>query len=71
MLRTRKAMAGVAPGETLTVLATDPAATIDFPYYCHHAGLELLAARKEADMLVFDIRKPAEPGPHAPGRPIT
>ena len=70
VLRTRKAMAGVAPGETLTVLATDPAAAIDFPYYCHHAGLELLSARKEAEMLVFDIRKPSEPAGPASGRPI-
>jgi tRNA 2-thiouridine synthesizing protein A len=39
VLRTAKAMRNVPPGETLTVLATDPVATIDFPYYCHHAGL--------------------------------
>ena len=33
-------MRNVLPGDTLTVLATDPVATIDFPYYCYHAGLE-------------------------------
>ncbi|MFI4986044.1 MAG: sulfurtransferase TusA family protein [Alphaproteobacteria bacterium] len=70
VLRTRKAMLAVSPGETLTVLATDPAATIDFPYYCHHARMELLAARKEAGTLVFEIRKPAKAAPLAAKRPI-
>ena len=58
------------PGETLTVLATDPVATIDFPYYCHHAGLELISTTRQAEVLIFEIRKPARPVPLAPNRPI-
>jgi TusA-related sulfurtransferase len=47
-------------GETLTVLSTDPAAVIDFTYYCHCAGLELLSVAKEPGLFTFEIRKPAQ-----------
>jgi tRNA 2-thiouridine synthesizing protein A len=70
VLRTAKAMRKVRPGETLTVLATDPVAMIDFPYYCHHARLELVSASREADLFVFAIRKPTKPLPLSPDRPI-
>jgi tRNA 2-thiouridine synthesizing protein A len=61
VLRTAKAMRGVDPGETLTVLATDPVASIDFPYDCHHAGLELVSTTSMAEVLIFKIRKPKTP----------
>jgi tRNA 2-thiouridine synthesizing protein A len=70
VLRTAKAMRNVAPGDTLTVLATDPVATIDFPYYCHHAGLDLVSTARQAEVLIFKIRKPVRPVPLAPNRPI-
>ena len=70
VLRTAKAMRSVDPGGTLTVLATDPVASIDFPYYCHHAGLELLSTTHAAEVLIFKIRKPETPVQLAPDRPI-
>lgn len=69
VLRTSKVIREVPPGETLTVLATDPAATIDFRYYCHHAGLELLSVKKEMDVLTFEIRKPIQSAPIPCGSP--
>src|SRR6185312_5496151 len=51
VLRTKLAMRALPPGETLTVLATDPAAVIDFTCYCDRAGLELLSVRKEPGLL--------------------
>lgn len=51
-------MRDVPAGETLTVLSTDPAAVMDFPYYCHCAGLELLSVIKEPGLFTFEIRKP-------------
>jgi tRNA 2-thiouridine synthesizing protein A len=70
VLRTAKAMRRMSPGETLTVLATDPVATIDFPYYCHHAGLELVSTSRQAQVLRFAIRKPVAPVLLVPDRPI-
>lgn len=58
-MRTERVMRDLPAGETLTVVATDPAAIIDFDYYCHCAGLELLAVRKEPGLFTFEIRKPA------------
>ncbi|MFN4090525.1 MAG: sulfurtransferase TusA family protein [Alphaproteobacteria bacterium] len=59
VLRTRKAMRDVPAGEVVTVLADDPASVIDFPVFCHEAGLELVAERRDGAELAFDIRKPA------------
>ncbi len=62
VLRARKAMRDVPPGGVLTVLATDPAAAIDFPFFCHQTGFELLSSRTEGELLTFEIRKPPEAG---------
>jgi tRNA 2-thiouridine synthesizing protein A len=70
VLRTAKAMRGVEPGGTLTVLASDPASAIDIPYFCHHAGLELAALERGDGVLTFTIRKPEKPPALAPNRPI-
>jgi len=58
VIRTRLAMREVGPGESLKVLATDPAALMDIPYYVHATGLELVEVEKRPDLLVFTIRKP-------------
>ena len=58
VLRARKAMRDVPPGGVLTVFVTDPAAVIDFPHFCHQAGLELLSTDREGELLTFRIRNP-------------
>ncbi len=62
VLRTDRVMRDLSPGDTLTVLATDPAAVIDFDYYCHCAGLQLVSVTKEPGLFTFEIRKPARNG---------
>jgi tRNA 2-thiouridine synthesizing protein A len=57
VLKARKRLAAMAPGERLRVLATDPAAAIDFPHYCSESGNELVSQSKEGGLLVFVIRK--------------
>ena len=69
-MRTAKAMRSVDPGGTLTVLATDPVASIDFPYYCHHAGLEFVSTSSIAEVLIFKIRKLKTSVQLASNRPI-
>lgn len=66
VLRVRRAMGGVAPGEMLAVLADDPMALVDLPVMCHHARLELLEAEQAQGGIRFAIRKP--PGYVAPAR---
>ncbi len=57
VLKARKAMRDMAPGGVLRVLATDPGSLKDFEHFCETTGHQLLAAREEAGVLIFDIRK--------------
>ena len=57
VLKARKRLATMAPGECLRVLATDPAAAIDFPHYCRESGNELVEQAQEGEVLIFTIRK--------------
>ena len=57
VLKARKRLAGMKAGETLRVLATDPAAAIDFPHYCNESGNQLVSHATEGEVLVFIIRK--------------
>lgn len=58
VLKARKAMKDVPAGGVLRVLATDPGAAKDFEHFCRTTGCQLMAAREEAGVLIFDIHKP-------------
>jgi tRNA 2-thiouridine synthesizing protein A len=47
VLRARKLLATMQPGERLLVRASDPMAAIDIPHLCHQDG-HLLVSRSEA-----------------------
>jgi len=49
VLRAQKAARGMATGEELTVLATDPAAPGDFRAFCEQAGHTLLSVDQTGD----------------------
>lgn len=57
VLRANRMLRELAPGQTLKVLATDPAAEADFPAYCRQTGHTLVGTGREGDALVFLIRK--------------
>ena len=57
VLRARKAIKNVAPGEILEVVATDPASVQDFTAFCEAAGHQLVACDEEAGVFSFQIRK--------------
>jgi tRNA 2-thiouridine synthesizing protein A len=57
VLRARKRLSAMKPGEILRILATDPAAAIDFPHYCAESGHTLLSTDRQGDVLVFVIQK--------------
>ena len=57
VLRARKAMKQVGPGEILEVLATDPGAVEDFKAFCEVTGHELVEWNEEAGIYSFHIRK--------------
>jgi len=59
VLRANRALRALSAGQTLKVLATDPAAAQDFPAYCRQTGHELVATANDGATLVFVIRKRA------------
>jgi tRNA 2-thiouridine synthesizing protein A len=56
-LKTRKALARLAPNDLLTVECTDPLAEIDIPHLVNETGHALESALREGELLVFRIRK--------------
>ena len=45
VLKARKRLQAIPVGETLTMLADDPAALVDVPHFCSEAGHALLEQR--------------------------
>ncbi|MCB5173863.1 MULTISPECIES: sulfurtransferase TusA family protein [Microvirga] len=59
VLRTRKALRGLQPGEKLLVVATDPLSSIDLPNLVRETGDIIEDQRQDGPSLVFLIRKEA------------
>lgn len=57
-LRARKLLAGMAPGDVLTIECTDPMTTIDIPNLVRETGDRLEASEKNGRVLTFRIVKP-------------
>ena len=57
VLKARKALKDMAPGAILEVLATDPAAPIDFAVFCETNGHRLLSTEKAGEVIVFRIER--------------
>ena len=57
VLKARKRLAAMAPGEVLTMLADDPAAVIDIPHFCAEARHDYLGVDEAEGHAVYRIRK--------------
>jgi len=60
VLRAARALRGMAAGEKLRVLATDPAAVLDFREFCKETGHALVAASETRGVFSFTIRRRVE-----------
>jgi tRNA 2-thiouridine synthesizing protein A len=60
LLRLKKALQGLDNGKVVRVLATDPAAVLDFGVFVEQAGHGLLHSGEEAGVWRFLIRKGGE-----------
>lgn len=61
VLKARKALRGMAPGERLHVEATDPMALIDIPHCCAEDGHRLLSKETRGGVHHFLIERGSEP----------
>jgi tRNA 2-thiouridine synthesizing protein A len=57
-LLTRRALARLASGAELDVVADDPMAAVDIPHMCHHEGHEVLSTTRDGARTRFRLRKP-------------
>ncbi|MCB1931606.1 MAG: sulfurtransferase TusA family protein [Candidatus Accumulibacter sp.] len=57
ILRTKKALSEMSPGEVLHVLATDPGSVKDFQAFAKQTGNELLSNAATSDIYEFYIKR--------------
>ena len=63
VLRLRKALMDVAPGDRVVLTATDPMSVVDVPHFCGQAGHAMMGMRDLDDgALEFTVRR----GPSVP-----
>ena len=55
VLKARKSLSSMQSGQILQVDATDPAAVIDIPHFCHETGHQLAAQDQQEDLFRFWI----------------
>ncbi|MFF0534224.1 sulfurtransferase TusA family protein [Streptomyces coelicoflavus] len=70
LLRLRKDIDGAEPGTVVHVVATDPAAPLDLPAWCHMTGHDYLGpVPNSADVPVYALRIAAGARPVRAGAP--
>jgi len=57
ILRAKKTLAGMAAGQTLEILATDPGSIKDFEAFCRTTGHSLVEQQNDGKIFRFVIRK--------------
>lgn len=57
ILKTKKAIKELAPGETIKVESTDPGSVKDFEAFCRSTGNELLESGEAGGVFSFLIKK--------------
>lgn len=56
VLKARKRLDGLRSGDTLRLIATDPASVIDVPHFCNEQGHQLLSHEASDGRHIFRIR---------------
>jgi tRNA 2-thiouridine synthesizing protein A len=57
VLRARKRLLAMVPGQVLVLRATDAMAAVDLPHFCAQAGHEFLGAERFGAVTVYRIRR--------------
>lgn len=59
VLKLRKRLQSLSPGDEIELWADDPAAVVDVPHFCIEAGHELVATGEADDHQIYRVRKGA------------
>lgn len=57
VLKLRKRLKTIAPGDCMRLLADDPAAVIDVPHFCAESGHELVSMTEVEGFSEYIVRK--------------
>lgn len=57
LLRLKKALMGMSSGDVVKVIATDPAAHLDFGVYSDQTGHQIIQLIKESNKQIFYFKK--------------
>jgi len=57
LLRLKKALMDMSSGDVVKVIATDPAAHLDFGVYADQTGHQIIQLIKESDKQIFYFKK--------------
>ncbi len=57
VLKARKRLSQMRPGEVLRLLSTDPAAVVDVPHFCNESGHEFIGMEDEGEATCYLIRR--------------
>ena len=57
VLKARKRLAAMEPGEILKVIATDPMSATDMAHFCNQQGHTILEQSRESHALIFRIKR--------------
>ena len=54
----KRALMRAIPGTSLDIVADDPLAAVDIPHMCAQESFEVVASRREAQLVRFILRRP-------------
>lgn len=57
ILKAKKALKSVPPGEILEISSTDPGSVADFAAFCNQTGNELMSSSSEGNIYKFEIKR--------------
>ncbi len=57
VLKTKKALEELQPGQVLEVISTDPGSKADIPAFCQRTGHELVAMEEQDGKYIYYIKK--------------
>jgi molybdopterin-guanine dinucleotide biosynthesis protein A len=60
VLKMRKYLAGMAPGDRVKILSSDPLSLVDLPHLVRETGDALESQRRDGDVAIFVIRREAQ-----------
>jgi tRNA 2-thiouridine synthesizing protein A len=59
VLKARKILIGMPPGEILEIITTDPMSVVDMPVFCAQAGHTIIREEKQDGRFVFIVERGA------------